>query len=180
MFKTLLLAFSLMMASTAASASTITLSKSGVFTGDNDFAFLNFTIAAPMDFSAESFSWAAGGFDPVITLFQFGQRIAQNDDGGVGLDSKITNVRLLAGKYGVALTQFANFPTKVGNLFTQSNGISNFNGRTGAYAFDVTLSTVPVPAAGILFASALFGAGFIGRRKKKAKTAMMGAFARAS
>ena len=41
-------------------------------------------------------------------------------------------------------------------------------------------SEVPVPAAGILFASALFGAGFLGRRKKKAKTAVMGAFARAA
>ena len=42
------------------------------------------------------------------------------------------------------------------------------------------VSAVPVPAAGILFASALFGAGFLGRRKKKAKTAVMGAFARAA
>lgn len=42
------------------------------------------------------------------------------------------------------------------------------------------ISAVPVPAAGILFASALFGAGFLGRRKKKAKTAVMGAFARAA
>ena len=43
------------------------------------------------------------------------------------------------------------------------------------------VSTVPVPAAGILFASALFGAGVFGRRKKKStKTSMVGAFTRAS
>jgi len=42
-----------------------------------------------------------------------------------------------------------------------------------------SVSAVPVPAAGILFASALFGAGFLGRRKKKAaKANMIGAFAR--
>ena len=42
------------------------------------------------------------------------------------------------------------------------------------------VSSVPVPAAGILFASALLGAGAFGRRKKKAQTSVVGAFARAS
>ena len=43
------------------------------------------------------------------------------------------------------------------------------------------VSIVPVPAAGILFASALFGMGVFGRRKKKSSTTVMvGAFARAS
>ena len=45
---------------------------------------------------------------------------------------------------------------------------------------NIKVSTVPVPAAGILFASALFGAGALGRRKKKAKASVVGAFARAS
>jgi len=48
-------------------------------------------------------------------------------------------------------------------------------------SYDGEISAVPVPAAGILFASALLGAGVFGRRKKKsAKTSMVGAFARAS
>ena len=43
------------------------------------------------------------------------------------------------------------------------------------------VSTVPIPAAGILFATALFGAGLLGRRKKKStKASMVGVFARAS
>ncbi len=43
------------------------------------------------------------------------------------------------------------------------------------------VSAVPVPTAGILFATALFGAGAFGRRKKKsASTLMVGAFTRAS
>ena len=54
------------------------------------------------------------------------------------------------------------------------------NGLEGR-SYDGVISQVPVPAAGILFASALLGAGAFGRRKKKsAKTSMVGAFARAS
>jgi len=48
-------------------------------------------------------------------------------------------------------------------------------------SYEVQISAVPVPAAGILFASALFGAGFLGRRKKKAtQSSVIGAFARAA
>ena len=61
--------------------------------------------------------------------------------------------------------------------FLKLVGISNaiYDVKIGA------VSTVPVPAAGILFASALFGVGVFGRRKKKSSaTLMVGAFARAS
>ena len=55
-----------------------------------------------------------------------------------------------------------------------------FTGTLGD-SFNADVAAVPVPAAGILFASALFGAGALGRRKKKAKTnAVVNAFARAS
>ena len=48
-------------------------------------------------------------------------------------------------------------------------------------SYNVDVAAVPVPAAGILFASALFGAGVLGRRKKKStSTSMVGAFTRAS
>ena len=61
--------------------------------------------------------------------------------------------------------------------FLKLVGVSNaiYDVKIGA------VSTVPVPAAGILFASALFGVGVFGRRKKKSSaTLMVGAFARAS
>lgn len=55
-----------------------------------------------------------------------------------------------------------------------------FTGVTDT-SYNVDVAAVPVPAAGILFASALFGAGVFGRRKKKsAKASMIGAFTRAS
>jgi len=48
-------------------------------------------------------------------------------------------------------------------------------------SINITVSPVPVPAAGILFATALLGAGALSRRKKKtANSAVVGAFARAS
>jgi len=54
---------------------------------------------------------------------------------------------------------------------------------TGINGTDFTgeISAVPVPAAGILFASVLLGLGAIGRRKKKiAKTALVSVFARSA
>jgi len=46
---------------------------------------------------------------------------------------------------------------------------------------DSYVNVVPIPAAGILFASALFGLGVIGRRKKKdTKTTMVSVFTRTS
>ncbi len=49
-------------------------------------------------------------------------------------------------------------------------------------SYNVDVAAVPVPAAGILFASALLGAGAFGRRKRKSAktTSMVGAFTRAS
>ena len=63
-----------------------------------------------------------------------------------------------------------------------SNGVQYYMVLTGQEntGFTADVSAVPVPAAGILFASALFGAGALGRRKKKAKASVVGAFARAS
>ena len=55
-----------------------------------------------------------------------------------------------------------------------------FTGEIGT-SYNADVAAIPVPAAGILFATALFGAGVAGRRKKKSKTnAVVGAFARAS
>ena len=60
------------------------------------------------------------------------------------------------------------------DYFLQINGVADTS-------YNVKVSAVPVPAAGILFASALFGAGAYGRRKKKSSTTLMvGAFTRAS
>ena len=92
-----------------------------------------------------------------------------DDDGTSGFNAGTDSV-LIDG-----MNSLAGFILNSGTqYFLQLTGPSN-TGYTG------TISTVPVPAAGILFASALFGAGFLGRRKKKAtKSNMIGAFARAA
>ncbi len=74
--------------------------------------------------------------------------------------------------------------TGINSLSAILNGGSTyylqFAGMTDT-SYNVDVAAVPVPAAGILFASALLGAGAFGRRKKKsAKTSMVGAFTRAS
>lgn len=63
-----------------------------------------------------------------------------------------------------------------------TNGVHYYIEFTGALgdSYNADVAAVPVPAAGILFASALLGAGALGRRKKKAKASVVGAFARAS
>ena len=74
-------------------------------------------------------------------------------------------------------------PTGAGNFIVQLAANTTYRMLlTGAegWHYDGEISAVPVPAAGILFASALFGAGALGRRKKKAKASVVGAFARAS
>lgn len=69
-------------------------------------------------------------------------------------------------------------PLGYGNTFEFFNVIGNVGSEF--YINTISVTAVPVPAAGILFASALFGAGALGRRKKKAKASVVGAFARAS
>ena len=96
-----------------------------------------------------------GNLDPILEYRMFSDEDLLNQVGGTGINH-LTVDSLTAGIYYLELTS------------------------GGAGTYNVHVSAVPVPAAGILFASALFGAGIFGRRKKKAKTSVVGAFARAS
>ena len=64
-------------------------------------------------------------------------------------------------------------------LDSSKNYMLKLTGLEG-FGYSGKISAVPVPAAGILFASALLGAGAFGRRKKKAQASVVGAFARES
>lgn len=116
-----------------------------------------------------------------------------------GWEVSLDSLGLVDAKHGTSLFN-GNFDIKVdGVLLAMSTALSgspasivgltgttfefiNLVGDQGSefYINNIGVSTVPVPAAGILFASALFGAGALGRRKKKAKASVVGAFARAS
>lgn len=79
---------------------------------------------------------------------------------------------------GMAWSVFATFTESTFSLIL--SGGDYLMGLTGLEntGYSGSVSAVPVPAAGILFASALLGAGAFGRRKKK--TSAVSAFARAS
>ena len=105
-----------------------------------------------------TFGWSANTLQPtdlVISLL--------DSDGGV--IAGLSNIGDAFGNFAVSLSSGA-----YRLILTGTEGL-DYNGN---------ISAVPVPAAGILFASALFGAGVLGRRKKKAKVSVVGAFARAS
>ncbi len=167
------------------------VSYTGTFNFDNDVQLLPFTIATTSDVTIETWSYAggtnyagqvipAGGFDPIVSLFDpSGTLIGYNDDGaGVATDPTTGNAYdsllhmggLAPGTYTVALTQFDNFangPT-LGDGFSEGSN-TNFtlafappgavgyfwdvtgNERTGNWAVDiVTAISVPEPSSLLL------------------------------
>lgn len=83
--------------------------------------------------------------------------------------------------YNDYLAELASGNFRIGMHLQAIAGINCDNSKDPECGSDSYVSAVPVPAAGILFASALLGAGALGRRKKKsANTLMVGAFTRAS
>jgi len=188
MIKKLLLATSLLAISSVGFASTVTIgtTATGAFGSilvDNGLPASIFTgtgtgskfydLQAAFDIDARFIASATkASLDPTeqvvtINLFQ--------DTGALGvfdnLDSMIPDMLLATSTgFNAAFSWFLTSGTSYFLEFitTPQSGLS------------AEISAVPVPAAGILFASALFGAGFLGRRKKKAQTAVMSAFARAA
>ena len=106
-----------------------------------------------------TFGWAANTLQPtdlVVSLL----------DASGGAIAGLSDIGDALGNFSVSLASGTTYRL----LLSGTEGL-DYNGN---------VSAVPVPAAGILFASALFGAGVLGRRKKKAKASVVGAFARAS
>jgi hypothetical protein len=180
------------LATSGVSALAANFSFSGNLPGDNDVAFLAFTLASPSDVTLRTWSYAggtnaagdliaAGGFDPIVSLF-FGTGstallIGANDDGlgvpvdpgtGLAYDSLLESFALPAGMYTVALSQFANFangPT-LGDGFLGA-GNSNFDGRTSAWALDILgadSAGLPLPGTLALTMLGLAAAGVTRRR----------------
>jgi hypothetical protein len=164
-----------LLAGLGSKADAASLSFSGSFKNDNDVELLNFVVGASSNLIIRSYGYAggtnaagttfsAGGFDPIITLFDGSNSlIAQNDDDGTGTvgvdpitgkhyDSYI-QASVGPGSYTVALTQYDNFaagsalldgflassPTFT-SAFHCSNGMfCDYTGanRTGQWAFDI-------------------------------------------
>jgi hypothetical protein len=64
----------------------------GTFTFDNDVALFHFTLDAGLyDFSASTTSYAAGGFDPFLALYEADGPMVTYDDGGVPVFARNDN-----------------------------------------------------------------------------------------
>ncbi|MEO0431567.1 MAG: DVUA0089 family protein [Cyanobacteria bacterium J06656_5] len=136
------------------------LSFRGPFSQDSDVHLFDFSVETESTVTFRTYSYAggtqadgstvaAGGFDPMLTLFNSaGNRLFINDDDksgtvaedpttGKAYDSFLT-VLLAAGNYTVSLTQYGNFTNSI-NLadgFNQTgNFTSNFSRCTGVAAF---------------------------------------------
>lgn len=160
-------------------ASAADLSFRGAFTQDDEVQLFNFSLRTDSQVTVRTYSYgggtqsdgtviAAGGFDPVLSLFnETGRFIAISDDDasgtvatdpstGQGYDALI-DVMLAAGDYTLALTQFDNFPSGANledgfkhdgegnftNDFTRCETDSSFcdflgDVRTSQWAFDTS------------------------------------------
>lgn len=160
--------------STAASA----VSFSGTFRQDNGKAGFFFYLNAPGTVTIESTGNAAGGFDPVLSLYDSaGLGIAFNDDQDVGIaDPKLVE-SLSAGRYTVYLTQYDNFgPASLGlpfNFDDQPNfrgGFIDFfgNQRTGDWALSIdgasNAGAVPETASWVML---IAGFGLVGAAMRR-------------
>lgn len=165
------------MVSFAASADAASFSFTGTFNNDNDVALFDFSVGAGSTVTLRSYSYAggtmadgtvisAGGFDPILALFDStGALVGQNDDGSssqVGTDPVTGNTYdtyfeavLAAGNYTVAVSQYDSFALGslsdgfaqdgAGNeFFTATYSCSNGqfcdvsgDNRTNEWAFDI-------------------------------------------
>ncbi len=121
---------------------------SGVFTADNDIAFIDFSLDVDRTVTLFSSSWgddlgdgdgwiAGGGFDPVLTLWDSsGVLVAEQSDGDIegttqsngvdytyGVWDVFDSIALAAGEYTATLTQYDNFAinTILGNGFMRDD-----------------------------------------------------------
>lgn len=185
-------------------AAAASLSYVGTLTRDDDIASFAFSLASPATVTIKTLSYAggtqadgnvvaAGGFDPILALFNGAGTLINFVDDGSGVSDPNTKnpfdalleTDLAAGSYTVTLMQYNNFAngpnlsdgfekagqstfTEVfgcgGTMFCDSEG----NQRNGDWALDIlnvnTATPVPLPAALPLFAFGLAAVGFAARR----------------
>lgn len=116
---------------------------------------------------------AAGGFDPILTLFDPADNWYEEQNGTPsGLKDFDFERVLPAGNYRAVISVFENFSLP-GNNFSDGFLGSNlgFDGRTSAYAFDVvTLPATAVPEPSSLIGTAVAGFAVLRLKRKLASS----------
>jgi hypothetical protein len=195
----------LFLAALAPTAGAANLSYNRSFTSDDDVVVWGFRIATARTVTLETVSFSggfdvngqpvpAGGFDPVLTLFDgSGLIIDQNDDGPIPGDSQLIAPNLAPGFYFLVLSQFDNFPIGpfLSDGFTRQ-GQANFTGsvcgvpggsfltintceqRSASWALNVrdvdTAAVVPEPSTAFLALMGLVACAAIQKRRRNRRT----------
>lgn len=174
-------------------------SFSGSLTDPNQALLFDFTVGANSTVTLRTYSYAggtnaagqtfaAGGFDPILALFDAsGLLIDDNDDGTcaqVPADPSTGNcydtflqLDLAPGQYTVAVTQYPNFAVGPNLSDGFENDATGFGGRTPDFAFDVIgvdLATgpggaVPEPASWAMMIGGFGLAGGALRRRREVR-----------
>ena len=181
----------MVMASSPANAANLSLT--GNLADANDTPSFFFTADGTSTVTIRSYSWgsgtnaqgttiAAGGFDPVLTLFNSidGNYILDRDDISStpqNLDFQLSQV-LAAGNYRAVISASGNYANGAfpgGNFSDGFTGGTDFFGRTSAYAFDIlnvnntTPTAVPEPSSLIGTAIAGFTVAMFKRKLSSSK-----------
>ncbi len=162
----------------AAPAQAANFSFSGNLANANARPVFNFTLAAPSTVTIQSTSYAAGGFDLNLALFDAaGNGIDERDDiGGLlpngqpNLDFQFTGP-LATGTYQAIIFANGNYPNGAYPGGKLSDGFTNGGdlfGRTSTYAFSInnvtSASAVPEPFS--IVGTLLGGASALRMRKR--------------
>ncbi len=162
------------LAATSAAAAGFT----GTFAKDNGKAGFYFVVTAPTTVTITSTGFAAGGFDPVLSLYDnTGFQIDFNDDQADGVSDSLLTGEFAKGKYTVFLTQYDNVgPASLGLPFNYDDqpdfrgGFIDSTGsqRTGGWAIDISgaavSGAVPEPSS---WAMLVVGFGLVGAAARR-------------
>lgn len=151
-----------------------TLTFSGIFTTDDEVSYGLFQVLPGQDVTVKTTSYATGGFDPLLTIFDSnGLVINTNDDGGCGTVPAAANghcldaylyLSITGGTYSFYVTQSPNSP--LGDLadgfalvgsgnFTGGPFLDSFNyQRAGDWVVVIEgAQAIPEPSTWVLMVS---------------------------